>query len=43
MAKDLMESALSVVETWCRMVQLTVNLEKAEAVFFTEMYKSSPV
>ena len=38
-----MGSALSVVEKWCREVQLTVNSEKAEAVLFTRKYKTSPV
>ena len=41
-AKDLMRSALSVVEKWCREVQLTVNPEKAEALLFTRKYKTSP-
>ena len=42
-AVDLMRSALSIVEKWCRKVQLTINTEKAEAVLFTRKYKTRPV
>ena len=42
-AADLMRSALSIVEKWCREVQLTVNPEKPEAVLFTRNYKTRPV
>ena len=38
-----MRSTLSIVEKWCREVQLTVNPEKAEAVLFTRKYKTRPV
>ena len=38
-AVDLMRS---IVEKWCREVQLTVNPEKAEAVLFTRNYKTRP-
>ena len=42
-ASGLMRSALSIVEKWCGKVQLTVNPEKAKAVFFTRKYKIRPV
>ena len=42
-AVRLMRSALSIVEKWCRDVQLTVNPEKAEATLFTRKYKTMPV
>ena len=38
-----MRSALSIVEKWCREVELTVNPEKAEAVLFPRKYKTRPV
>ena len=40
---DLMRSALSIVDKWCREVQLTVNPEMAKAVLFTRKYKTRPV
>ena len=42
-SEDIMRSTLSVVEKWCREVQLTVSPEKAEAVRFTRKYKTIPV
>ena len=41
--ENLIRSAMSIVEKWCREVQLTVNPEKAEAVLFTRKYKISPL
>ena len=42
-AVNLMKSTLSIVEKWCGEAQLTVNLEKAEAVPFTRKYKTRSV
>ena len=38
-----MRPTLSIVEKWCREMQLMVNLEEAETVLFTRKYKTRPV